>query len=154
MFNVVIDYLPEDDEVAVVSQTTAKAPAPINPLFHGEDVIRFHEVVRKVPIAEEVIRYAVRIAAASRPSQEGTPEFVNDWVSWGAGLRAAQFMVLGGKARALLAGRSHVTPDDIRAMAHPTMRHRVLVNFRAEADGVDTDSLVTKLLETVEEVTS
>ncbi len=154
MFNVVIDYLPEDDEVAVVSQTTARAPEPINPLFHGEDVIRFHEVVRKVPTAEEVIRYAVRIAAASRPSQEGTPEFVNDWVSWGAGLRAAQFMVLGGKARALLAGRSHVTPDDIRAMAHPTMRHRVLVNFRAEADGVDTDSLVTKLLETVEEVTS
>ncbi len=104
MFNVVINYLPEDDEVAVVQQTTARRPAPIEPLFTGEDVLRFHELVRQVPIAQDLVRYAVRLAAASRPQQTGAPGFVNDWVSWGAGTRAAQFLVLGAKARALLAG--------------------------------------------------
>ena len=87
MFNVVIDYLPEDDEVAVVKQTTSRRPEPIEPLFTGDDVLRFHEVVRKVPIAEDLVRYAVRLAAASRPGQPDSPDFVNDWVSWGAGTR-------------------------------------------------------------------
>src|SRR5665213_2912820 len=100
MFNVVIDYLPEDDEVAVVTQTTSRRPEPIEPIFSGEDVLRFHEVVRRVPIAEDVVRYAVRLAAASRPGQAETPAFINEWVSWGAGLRAAQYLVLGGKAKA------------------------------------------------------
>ena len=90
MFNVLIDYLPEDDEVAVVSQTTTHKPESIQPLFSGEDVERFHEVVRKVPIAEDVVRYAVRLAAASRPRQPDAPDFIREWVSWGAGLRAAQ----------------------------------------------------------------
>src|SRR5437762_10436715 len=97
MFNTVIDYLPEDDEVAVVAQTTSRKPEPITPLFSGEDVLRFHETVRKVPIAEDLVRYAVRIAAASRPRQKNAPDFVNEWVSWGAGLRAGQFLVLGAK---------------------------------------------------------
>src|SRR5258705_7801466 len=118
MFNVLIDYLPEDDEVAVVQQTTSRRPEPIEPLFSGDDVRRFHEVVQRVPIAEDVVRYAVRLAAASRPGHEGAPDFVNQWVSWGAGLRAAQFLVLGAKARALLAGRAHVNADDIRALVH------------------------------------
>src|SRR6267378_3602856 len=95
MFNVVMDYLPEDDEVAVVTRTTSGAPAAISPLFSGEDVLRFHDIVRKVPIAEEIVRYAVRIAAASRPGQEGAPDFINQWTSWGAGTRAGQFLVLG-----------------------------------------------------------
>src|SRR5258706_12027235 len=99
MFNVVVNYLPEEDEVAVVSQTTSRQPEPITPIFHGEDVLRFHEIVRKVPVAEDLIRYAVRLASASRPRQQGTPDFINDWVSWGAGLRAAQYMILGAKAR-------------------------------------------------------
>ncbi|MBI1374034.1 MAG: AAA domain-containing protein [Phycisphaera sp.] len=149
MFNVVIDYLPEDDEVAVVQQTTSGRPAPLEPIFSGEDVLRFHEVVRKVPIAEDVVRYAVRIAKATRPHRAGSPEFVNEWVNWGAGTRAGQNLVLGGKARALLAGRSHVTPDDIRALAHPVLRHRVLVNYRAEAEGVGVEQVIDKLLETV-----
>lgn len=133
MFNVLIDYLPREQERAVVMQTTASKPAPIEPLFSGEDVLRFHEVVRRVPIAEEVADYAVRLAAASRPNRAETPDFVNEWVSWGAGLRAAQTLVLGGKARALLAGRVHVSFEDIAALAPPTLRHRVLVSYKAEA---------------------
>ncbi len=146
MFNVVIDYLPENDEVAVVTQTTSRLPAPIQPLFSGEDVLRFHEIVRKVPIAEDLVRYAVRLAAASRPHRDGAPDFVNQWVSWGAGLRAGQFLVLGAKARALLYGRAHVTVEDIRALASPTLRHRVLLNYRAEAEGMKIDQLIERLL--------
>jgi MoxR-like ATPase len=149
MFNVIVDYLPEDDEVAVVRQTTSRTPEAIQPIFHGEDVLRFHDVVRKVPIAEDVVRFAVRLAAASRPGQAGAPDFVNQWVNWGAGLRAPQSLVLGGKARALLAGRYHVSPDDIRALAHPTLRHRILLNYRAEADGITIDGLIDRLLEHV-----
>ncbi|HMJ92201.1 MAG TPA: AAA family ATPase, partial [Candidatus Acidoferrum sp.] len=148
MFNVVIDYLPEDDEVAVVKQTTSRAPAAIEPLFTGEDVLRFHEVVRKVPIAEDLIRMAVKIAAASRPRQQGAPDFVNHFVSWGAGTRAGQFLVLGAKARALLQGRSHVTAEDIRVLAKPVLRHRVLVNYRAEAEGMTVENVIEKLLAT------
>ncbi len=110
MFNVVMNYLPEADEVEVVKRTTATPPAPIEALFTGEDVLQFHETVRQVPIAEEMIRYAVQLAVASRPNQPGAPDFVNQWVSWGAGTRAGQFLVLGAKARALLQGRAHVTP--------------------------------------------
>ena len=118
----------------MVAQTTSTRPAPVEPLFSGDDVLRFHETVRKVPIAEEVIRYAVRLAALSRPGQADSPDFINDWVSWGAGLRAAQYLVLGGKARALLSGNVHVTVDDIMALAHSTLRHRVLIGYRAEAE--------------------
>ena len=149
MFNVVIDYLPEQDEVEVVKRTTSGKPAKIEPLFTGEDVLRFHDVVRRVPIAEDVVRYAVRLAAASRPGQEGTPDFVNQWVSWGAGLRAAQFLVLGAKARALLAGRAHVSADDVRALVHATFRHRILINYRAEAEGVSVEKVIDRLLETM-----
>ena len=149
MFNVVIDYLPESDEVTVIQQTTANIRPVIEQLFYGADVLRFHEVVRKVPIAEEVVRYAVRLASASRPKQKHSPGFVNDWVSWGAGTRAAQFLVLGAKARALLAGRAHVTREDIEALAAPVLRHRILINYRAEADGVTVDKVIAKLIEHV-----
>jgi MoxR-like ATPase len=150
MFNVVIDYLPEHEEVAVVAQTTARQSDPIVPLFTGEDVLRFHGVVRKVPIAEPLVRYAVRIAAASRPRVKGAPDYVHDFVSWGAGLRASQFLVLGAKVRALLQGRPHVIPEDIQALAHPVLRHRILLNYRAEAQGVGVDDLIDKLLKTVQ----
>ena len=149
MFNVVVDYLPENDEVEVVKRTTAGKPKAIQPLFTGEDVLRFHELVRKVPVAEDVVRYAVRLAAASRPGQPNTPDFVKQHVAWGAGLRAAQFLVLGGKARALLAGRAHVSAEDIKALALPTFRHRILVNYRAEAEGVTVETVIGRLLETV-----
>ena len=150
MFNVVIDYLPEADEVAVVQRTTALGGEKIEPLFTGEDVLRFHDLVKKVPVAEDLVRYAVRIAASTRPRQPGTPEFVNDWVSWGAGTRAAQFLVLGAKARTLLQGRAHVTKEDITALAAPVLRHRVLVNYRAEAEGVNVGKVIERVLESVE----
>ncbi|MCE9603425.1 MAG: MoxR family ATPase [Planctomycetia bacterium] len=149
MFNVVIDYLPENDEVEVVKQTTSRKPAAIEPLFTGDDVLRFHELVRRVPVAEEAVRYAVRLAAISRPGQPNTPDFVKQWVSWGAGTRAAQYLILGAKARALLAGRVHVSADDIRALALPVLRHRVLVNYRAEAEGVTVDQVVARIIEHV-----
>jgi len=151
MFNVLIDYLPEDDEVEVVCQITATEPEPIKQVFSGEDLLRFRGVVRKVPVAEDVVRYAVRIAAASRPCPDNSLNFVNEWVTWGAGLRASQYMVLGAKARALLYGRSHVRFEDIRALAHPVLRHRVLINYRAEAEGVFIENIVDRLLKSVKE---
>ena len=146
MFNVLIDYLPPKDELAVVMQTTAGRAEPIVPLFTGEDVMRFHEAVRRVPIAEEVAMSAVTLASLSRPGREGTPKFVNEWVNWGAGLRAAQTMVLGGKARAILRGGTHVTFEDIKALARPTLRHRILLSYRAEAEGVTVDNVIDQLI--------
>jgi MoxR-like ATPase len=151
MFNLVVGYLPENDEVAVVQGTTAGKPEAIQPLFSGEDVLRFHDVVRRVPIAEDVVRYAVRLAGASRPGQKEAPDFVNQWVSWGAGLRAAQYLVLGAKARALLSGRAHVSPQDIKALVHATLRHRILINYRAEAEGMSVEKIIDQLVQTVQE---
>lgn len=149
MFNVKIDYLPEDDEVAVVMRTTATPSESIQKLLAGEDVQQFHRVVRSVPVAEAVARYAVQLVGASRPGSKGAPDFVNEWVSWGAGLRAAQTLVLGGKARALLHGRAHVTYDDIQALAAPTLRHRILLGYKAEAEGIDVEQIVRDLLQFV-----
>jgi MoxR-like ATPase len=151
MFNVWIDYLPESDEIAVVSRTTAGQDQTLEQIFSGEELLRFHDIVRKVPIAEDVVRYAVRLAASSRPGPENNLDFVNEWVTWGAGLRASQYMVLGAKARALLYGRSHVNFDDIRALAHPVLRHRILINYRAEAEGVNVGNLIDRLLKSIRE---
>jgi len=149
MFNIMIDYLPPADELAVVMQTTSTCSEPIEALFTGEDVIQFHAAVRNVPIAEEVAAYAVRIAAASRPNRDGTPDFINQWVNWGAGLRAAQTLVLGAKARALLSGQAHVRLDDIQSLAQPTLRHRILLSYKAEAEGVSVENVIEQLLATV-----
>jgi MoxR-like ATPase len=148
MFNVNVDYLPEADEVKVVLQTTGREPDAIVAAYAGEDLLRFQRVVRAVPIAEEVARYAVRMAAASRPRAHA-PSFVTDYIRWGAGLRAGQFLVLGAKTRALLEGRHHVSPDDVRAVAAPVLRHRILLNYRADADGVTVESLISRLIESV-----
>ncbi len=149
MLNVFIDYLPEEEEVRVVNETTRREEVQTSPVFTAGEVLRIQGVVRKVPVADSVVRYAVRLAASSRPGQAGTPDFVNEWINWGAGLRAGQALILAGKARALLQGRSHVTPDDVKALAVPVLRHRILPNFKAEAEGVDADQVVEKLLETV-----
>ena len=149
MFNVVVDYLSQDDEVAVVQQTTQQTSEKLEQLFTANDLIAFHDITTRVPIGEPLVRYAVRLSSASRPKQEGTPEFINQWVSWGAGLRAAQSLVLGAKARALLNGRSHVSLEDLQHLAKPVLRHRVLVSYRAEAEGITVDQVIDKLLEDV-----
>lgn len=146
MFNVLIDYLPFEDELQVVLDTTSKRPEPIEPLFSGEDILKFHEMVRRMPIAREVAGYAVKLVNASRPGREGAPDFINQWVSWGAGLRAAQMLVLGAKARALILGQSHVSNDDIRALVHPVMRHRIVLSYKAEAEGISMDQCISRLV--------
>jgi MoxR-like ATPase len=149
MFNVVMDYLPEEDEVEVVRRTT-DAPQPLpEALFSGDDIRDFQRLVRQTPIATEWIRYAVRLASASRPRQAKSLDFINQWVNWGAGTRCGQYLVLGAKARALIRGRTHVTGDDIRAIANATLRHRVLLNYRADADGVRVDDVIRRIIEAV-----
>lgn len=149
LFNVKIDYLPPEDELSVVMRTTSSKPEPILPLFSGEDVLQFQQTVRDVPIATPIAEYAVKLAQTTRPNREGTPDFVNEWVGWGAGTRASQTLVLGAKARALLMGRAHVQTEDIVALTHPTLRHRVLPTYKAEAEGVTIEQIIDKLLETV-----
>jgi len=149
MFNVVISYLTQDDEVTVVTQTTgAERPAPSR-VLSGEDVLEFQQLVRQVVIADEIARYVVRLVDASRPGRSGTPEFIDKWVKWGAGLRASQALVRGAKARALMRGRYHVAVKDIAALARPILRHRIMTNFYAESERINSDAIVERLLEHV-----
>ncbi len=149
MFNIVMDYLAEDDEVRVVTRTTSDETPTLHRVLNGDDVLAFQHLVRQVVLADEVARYAVRLVDASRPGRAGAPEFVERWVKWGAGTRASQALVLGGKARALIAGRYHVSVADVRALALPTLRHRLVTNFYAESEGVDAETIVTRLLDAV-----
>jgi MoxR-like ATPase len=149
MFNIVISYLSEDDEVAVVTQTTAASVQQPDRVLSGADVLEFQELARQVVIAEEIARYAVRLVDASRPGRAGAPEFVEKWVKWGAGLRGSQALVRGGKARALMHGRYHVSLKDIQALAKPILRHRVMTNFYAESERINSDAIIDRLLETV-----
>jgi MoxR-like ATPase len=146
MFEIVLDYLPEEDEVAVVRSTTSIPPEAVNPVVSREEILAFQRVVRRVPVADAVTRYAVRLVRLSRPGEAGAPDFIRQWVSYGASVRAAQALILGAKARALLQGRAHVTFDDVRALALPVLRHRVLLNFQAQSEKVTTDHLIGKLL--------
>jgi MoxR-like ATPase len=146
MFEIVLGYLPEDEEVDVVRSTTALPPDAVKPVVSREEILAFQRVVRRVPVAEAVTRYAVKLVRLTRPSGQNAPDFVKQWVSYGASVRAAQALVLGAKARALLQGRSHVSFDDVRALARPVLRHRVLLNFQAQSEKVTTDHLVEKLL--------
>jgi MoxR-like ATPase len=152
MFNIVMTYLDEDDEVKVVTQTTSTAtPAPARTL-DGDEILEIQSLVRQVAVADDVARYAVRLVSATRPGRPGRAgklDFIDSWVRWGAGLRASQALILGGKARALLHGRYHVSVADIRALAPPILRHRVITNFYAESERVDADAIVTRLLEAV-----
>jgi MoxR-like ATPase len=145
-FNVVMDYLPEDEEVEVIRQTTGAGLPQIQPMFTGDQLMEIQQVVRQVPVSEDLIRYAVKLASGSRPTSEVAPDFVQEMVGWGAGTRAPQCLILGAKARALLQGRVHVTRDDIHALAKPVLRHRILLNYRAEAEGITVESIIDRLL--------
>ncbi len=149
MFHIVIEHPPEDEEYEVVRTTTAI----LNPQFErpvtGADLVAFQRLVRRVPVAESVMRYALELARTTRPKSKQAPEVVKKWVAFGASVRAAQYLVLGAKARALTSGRYHVSFDDIRALSHPVLRHRVLTNFHAESEGITSDSIIDQLLEAV-----
>src|SRR5215831_16840521 len=149
MFNIVISYLSEDDEVAVVTRTTGSRRLEPERVLNGAAVLQFQELTRQVVIAEEIARYTVRLVDASRPGRPNTPEFVEKWVKWGAGLRGSQALVRGAKARALMHGRYHVSLKDIQALAKPILRHRVMTNFYAESERVNSDTVIERLLDTV-----
>ena len=151
MFEIVIRHLPEDEELEVVRTTTALQAPEFERPVSGADLLEFQRLVRRVPVSEAVLRYAVALVRASRPDEEGAepPDFVKRWVGYGASVRAAQYLVLGGKARALTRGRTHVSFEDVRALAHPVLRHRILLNFHAESERVTTDRVIDELLEAV-----
>jgi MoxR-like ATPase len=151
MFNIVIDYSPEDEELDIVRSTTAIQEYSFEHAITGRDIVAFQELVRKVPVPDAVLRYTVRLVRTSRPVEPNAPEFITKWVSYGASVRAAQYLILGAKARALLSGRYHVTFEDVRALAHPVLRHRILKNFHAESERITTDQLIDQLLDAVPE---
>ncbi len=146
MFHIVIEHPPEDEELEVVRATTAIIDPHFQRPVNGDDLVAFQRLVRRVPVADAVLRYALSIVRTSRPKSKQAPDTVKKFVAFGASVRAAQYLVLGAKARALTNGRYHVSFDDIRALAHPVLRHRVLMNFRAESEGVTTDSIIDELL--------
>jgi MoxR-like ATPase len=151
MFNVRMGYLPEEDEVGVVKLTTSPQDVRFERMMSADEIIAFQRLVRKVPSADSVTRYAVNLVHTSRPNTDKAPDFVNRWVTWGGSIRASQFLVLAGKARAIFNGRYNVSCEDIRAVAQPVLRHRILLNFQAESERVDTDQVIKKLLELVPE---
>jgi MoxR-like ATPases len=151
MFNVKIGYLPEEQEVAVVKQTTSPQDFSFKQVMNADEIIAFQRLVKQVPASDTVTRYAVRLVNASRPGTPAAPDFINKWVTWGGSLRASQFLIFGGKARAILHGRYNVSCEDVRAVAPAVLRHRVLLNFQAEAEKVDSDQVIRQLIEAVPE---
>jgi MoxR-like ATPase len=149
MYHIIIDHPPYDEEYDVVRTTTAIQDPKLERPVTGDDLVAFQQLVRKVPVAEPVMKHALDLARASRPKSSTCPDNVKKWVAYGTSVRAAQYLVLGGKARALTSGRYHVSFEDIRAMTHPVMRHRIITNFHAQSEGITTDILVDRLLEAV-----
>ena len=149
MFNIQIGYPGEDEEVRVISQTTSTGSPDLDKVADAAEIASMAQVVRAVPVAEPVVRYAARLARASRAGVDGAPEFVSRWVKWGAGPRAGQYLILGAKAAALFRGGAHVTCADIEQVAPAVLRHRILTNFHAEAEGVSVDDIIGRLLQEV-----
>ena len=150
MFNIYVDYPKSEEEVEIVLSTTSAREPELKHVMSGDDIIRLQEIVRRVPAAEHVVRYAVELVRSTRPDDGSCPEAIKDWISWGAGPRASQYLVLGAKARAVMLGRYHISCEDIRAVSRPVLRHRILTSFNAEADGIDSLQIIDRLLETVE----
>jgi MoxR-like ATPase len=149
MFHIIIEHPPYDEEIEVVRTTTAILAPEFSRPVSGEDLVAFQRLVRKVPVAEPVMRHALDIVRASRPKDSTAPDLVKKFVAFGGSVRAAQYLVLGGKARALTSGRYHVSFEDVRALAHPVLRHRIITNFHAQSEGVTSDDVVDRLLQAV-----
>jgi MoxR-like ATPase len=149
MFNTYIDYPGEDEEFDIVRRTTADITATVVPTLSGPRILELQRIVRRVPVADHVVRYAMKLVRLTRSHKDDVPPFIRDYVSWGAGPRASQYLVLGAKARAVLHGRFYAGLDDVRAVALPVLRHRIVTNFNAEAEGMKPDELVRRLIEVV-----
>jgi MoxR-like ATPase len=151
MLSIAIGYPTRDEERQIVAATTRTVQEEIKPLLSGRDILGIQQLVREIPAADHMIDYAVDLARATRPKEPGTPAFITDWLAWGAGPRAAQYLILTAKARAVLNGRLAVAADDLRAMAKPVLRHRIFTNFNADAAGVDANAVIDRLLKEVPE---
>ncbi|OPX25144.1 MAG: AAA family ATPase [Planctomycetales bacterium 4484_123] len=151
MFMVMVDYPSRDEERLIVRTTTMEEPPTPEPVLSAEDILALQRIVRKIPVSQHVIDYAVNLVRASRPPDPTAPEFVGNYLTWGAGPRAAQYLILGAKSRALLHGRFNVSADDIRAVIKPVMRHRIFTNFNADAEGIKPDDIIEMLLKAVPE---
>ncbi len=147
MFNIKIGYPSHDDEVSIVKSTTSEEEKELNTIISRTDLILYQELVRRVPIADNVVNFAVELVSKTRPNSDKSSATIKDWIDWGAGPRASQYLVLGAKAKAILDGRPAPEIDDIKAMAKPVLRHRLITNFNAEAEGLSTDDILIKLLE-------
>ncbi|HUW33357.1 MAG TPA: MoxR family ATPase [Planctomycetota bacterium] len=151
MFNVLVDYPSLEEERTIVKTTTYDRDVELRPVLRGSDILTIQKIVRRVPISDHVVEYALRLTRATRPGSADAPAFINDWLSWGAGPRAAQYLVLGAKARTIVHGRYNVTCDDIRKLAIPVFRHRLFTNFNADAEGIDSVKIIDLLLKSVKE---
>jgi MoxR-like ATPase len=149
MFNIQVDYPSRAEEIEIMRRTTSTARVELKPLLDGGQIQQLQEVVRQVVVAEHVFAYVADLVRATRPREPGIPKWVPELISWGAGPRACQYLILGGKARAILHGRLHVTTDDIRAVAFPALRHRLVTTFNADAEGIKADDIIRKLIQAV-----
>jgi MoxR-like ATPase len=149
MFNITVSYPSRDEELAIMKQTTGTHKTELAAVLSAEKILQLQEVVRQIVVAEHVFTYAADLVRATRPRDGAVPKFISEMVSWGAGPRASQYLILGGKARAILNGRLHVTTEDIREVAYPVLRHRLVTTFNADAEGVTTDDIITRLIKTV-----
>ncbi|MCI0463640.1 MAG: MoxR family ATPase, partial [Gemmataceae bacterium] len=147
MFHIVVGYPSRAEELLIMKQTTSTYRPDLQPILNGEQILRLQEIVRQVVVADHVFAYAADLVRATRPRDPGVPKFIPELVAWGAGPRASQYLILGGKARAILHGRLHVTTDDIKAVAYPVLRHRLVTTFHADAEGVTTDAIIARLIE-------
>jgi len=147
MFNIYVGYPSEEEEFQIVRLTTAGQRPDLRHVLSGDEILSLQEIVRKVPVADHVIRYALQLSRLTRRGEKDCPSFINEFVGWGAGPRASQYLILAGKARALLKGRYHVSTEDIRQVALPVLRHRIVTNFNAEAEGIKSDQIVKRLID-------
>ena len=154
MFNIFVDYPENNEEIEIVETTTSAYTPDLDRVLNAKDIIALQQLVRRVPVPRHVVEYAVRLARATRPDGEQAPQFIKDWVNWGAGPRASQYLILGAKTRAILRGRYTPECEDVRAVARPVLRHRIITNFNAEADGITTIDIITRLLAEIPEVVS
>lgn len=149
MFHVKVNYPSPEEETEIIRRVTSAEMPRLEPILSAEEILRLQDLVRRIPVADHMIEYAKTLARLTRPTEREAPQFIRDWLTWGAGPRAGLYMIWGAKARAALYGRTYVSADDVAAVAHPVLRHRLITNFVAQADGIDTDQIIDRLLDMV-----